>query len=95
VTDATVAVNPALVAFDGMVTEAGKVTALLLLERLTLNPLFGAAELIVTVQASVPEPVIEALLQDNELRVGVGAVPVPFRLITVEGLDEELLEIAS
>jgi hypothetical protein len=59
----TVAVNPALVALAGTITVAGTVTAALLLDRLTFIPFFGAAARSVTVQASVPEPVMDALLQ--------------------------------
>jgi hypothetical protein len=88
-------VNPALVAFAGIATEDGKVTALLLLARLTLNPLLGAAELSVTVQASVPEPVIDALLQEREDKDGGAAVPAPLKLIAADGLEEELLAMVS
>jgi hypothetical protein len=93
VTDATVAVNPALVALAGTVTVAGTVTDELLLDRLTLKPPLGAAEVSVTVQASVPAPVIEALLQDrafNDAGVLV-VVPVPVKLITAVGPVDELL----
>ena len=63
VTADTVAENDALVAAAGTVTEAGTTTALLLLERLTLKPPVGADPVNVTVQASVPAPVIDELLQ--------------------------------
>jgi hypothetical protein len=66
-----VAVNPALVALAGTVIEAGIVTALLLLDRLTGNPPLGAAELNVTVQASVPAPVNVELLQVKAVRAAV------------------------
>jgi hypothetical protein len=59
----TVAVNSALVAFAGTVTVAGTETAALLLDRLTLIPFFGAVALSVTVQASVPDPVMDSLRQ--------------------------------
>jgi hypothetical protein len=62
-TDDTVALNPALVAEAGTVTEAGTETALLLLARPTATPPVGAEPVRVTVHASVPAPVIEALLQ--------------------------------
>jgi hypothetical protein len=59
----TVAENAALVAAAGTVTEAGTTTALLLLERLTLKPPVGADAVRVTVHASVPDPVMDELLQ--------------------------------
>jgi hypothetical protein len=62
-TDDTVALNPALVAVAGTVTEAGTETALLLLASPTAIPPVGAEPVSVTVHASVPAPVIEALLQ--------------------------------
>lgn len=49
VTDETVAVNPALVAFAGTVTDAGTLTAELLLDRVTVNPVLGAAAVRFTV----------------------------------------------
>ncbi len=73
--------------FAGTVTVAGTVTAVLLLERLTTNPPLGAAAFNVTVQASVPEPVMEPLPQVTALTV----VPVPLRLTVVEAPLEELL----
>jgi hypothetical protein len=92
-TEDTVAVNPALVAFAGTVTALGTVTAELLLDRLTLRPPLAAAPFSVTVQASVPDPVMDALLQESALSAagGVSAVPVPLRLITAAPLVEELL----
>jgi hypothetical protein len=69
----TVAVKAAVVEPAATVTEAGTVTALLLLARLTLNPPLGAAALSATVQESVPAPVIEPLAQLNEDRFVVGA----------------------
>ncbi|MGD0914320.1 MAG: hypothetical protein ABR928_20700 [Terracidiphilus sp.] len=71
VTADAVAVNPVLVALAGTVTLAGKVTAELLLERLTAKPPAGAAELSVTVHASVSDPVSAALVQLNPLNDGV------------------------
>ena len=59
----TVAVNPVLVAPIGTVTDAGNVTAALLLVRITLSPPPGAGLNIVTVQASFAEPVSDPLLQ--------------------------------
>ena len=94
-TDDTVAVNAALVALAGITTDAGTLTALLLLERLTLSPLLEAAELNVTVQASVPEPVIDAVLQERPDKVAAAAAPLPVRPTAVVGLEDELLEIVS
>ena len=72
----TVAENPALVAFAGTLTEAGSVTALLLLARATLSPPLGAAALRETVQLSVPALVMEPLLQLSALNAAVlGSVP--------------------
>jgi len=62
-----VAVNPALVAPDATVTDAGTATALVLLARLTAIPPEPAALASVTVQASVPAPVSDALLHVSEL----------------------------
>jgi hypothetical protein len=91
VTDDTVAVNPALLASAGTVTVAGTVTAALLLARLTLKPPVPAAAVSVTVQLSLPDPVIDALLQESALNVPAPAVPVPVRLITAVPLVDELL----
>ena len=62
----------ALDAPAGIVTAAGAVTALLLLARLTVVPLLAAAELSVTVHASLAAPVIEALAQERPLNVAAG-----------------------
>ena len=69
VTDDTVAVNPALVAFAGTINVAGTVTAALLLARLTVRPPITGAAVNVTVQLSLPDSVIDALLQENVLNV--------------------------
>lgn len=71
VTEATVAAKLALVAPAATVTEAGTVTDALVLARLTAKPPLVAAELSETVQASVPEPVIEALVQETAVNFGV------------------------
>jgi hypothetical protein len=68
VTDDTVAVNAALVAFAGTVTEAGTLTAELLLDRVTVSPLLGATAVKFTARATVPDPVMDGPAQDNELR---------------------------
>jgi hypothetical protein len=90
VTAEDVAVKAALVALAGTVTVAGTVTAVLLLERLTLRPPVGAAALRVTVQASVPAPVMDALLQESAASVA-DETPVPVKPITAAELVEELL----
>ena len=98
VTDAMAAEKATLVALAGTVTVAGSVTAASLLERLTLCPPLPAAALRVTVQKSVPEPVIELLAQESALSVlgaSGAAVPVPLRLITADGLVAELLTKVS
>ena len=95
VTDVTVALNDALADAVGTVTEAGTVTALLLLERLTAIPPLGADPLNVTVHASVPAPVIDELPQDTVLTVGAVDAPVPLKLTAVVGLVDELLVIVS
>ena len=79
VTDATVALNDALADAAGTVTEAGTVTALLLLERLTAIPPVGADPLNVTVHASVPAPVIDEVPQETVLTVGAVDAPVPLK----------------
>ncbi len=87
----TVAVKVALEAPAGTKTVAGTETGVSLLERPTLNPPSGATPLNATVHVSVPDPVIEALLQENEVSVGVAAAPLPLRFTTVELPDDELL----
>ena len=65
-TDETVAVKFAVVEPAATVTEAGTVTAELLLARLTVKPPLGAAALSPTVHVSVPAPVIDPPAQLNE-----------------------------
>jgi hypothetical protein len=93
VTAVTVAVKLAVVAPAATVTEAGSVTAELLLDNLTVIPSLPAAVLSATVQESVPEPVIDALTQESALNVAVAAadVPVPLRATTTVPLVEEVL----
>lgn len=62
-TVAMVAAKVALVAPEGISTEVGTLTALLLLARLTENPALGAGALIFTEQLSLPAPMIEAVEQ--------------------------------
>jgi hypothetical protein len=56
---------------------AGTVTAVLLLERLTVSPPLGAAALSVTVQASLTDPVMDVLLQENALK---GVTPASLKM---------------
>ena len=74
-----VAVNEALVAPAGTVTEAGTETELLLLASATASPPEPAAPDSETEHASVTDPVKELLLQVSPLRAAatVGAAPVP------------------
>jgi hypothetical protein len=89
VTDETVAVNAALVALAATVTVAGTLTAALLLDRLTLSPPLGAAASSVTLHASLPDPVMDALLHESALSSAVVAVaPVPLKLTTTVGLPQ-------
>jgi len=67
----------------GTITDAGTVTAELLLDKLTVKPPTAAAVLKDRVQASVPDPVIDPLLQDSALNAAgteVPVMPVPLRL---------------
>jgi hypothetical protein len=82
-TEATFAVNAAVVAPAGTVTEAGTVTAVLLLARLTLVPPASAELDKLTVHESASDPVMEELLQDTALTVG--ATPAPLILIVAAG----------
>ena len=70
-TEETVAEKLAVLAPAGTVTDAGTVTALLLLDRVTVLPVPLAADASATVQASVAEPVIEVWLHDRELSAGL------------------------
>ncbi|MGB7136683.1 MAG: hypothetical protein WBD46_15440 [Acidobacteriaceae bacterium] len=71
-TAAAVAVKAALVNPDATVTDAGRVNALLLLARETAVPPLGAADVSVTVQASLAAPVSELLLQETALSADAG-----------------------
>jgi hypothetical protein len=87
-TEETVAVNVALLAPAATAREAGTVTALLLLARLTAKPPVAAAAFRVTVQLSVPDPVNDPLVQFSPLSTGM---PVPLRVMAVDVPVEELL----
>ena len=71
-TASTLAVNVALVDPAATMTEAGTLTEAVLLDRLTTSPPAGAAVSVVTVQLSVPDPTICALVQLNPLNVATG-----------------------
>jgi hypothetical protein len=84
-TAVAIAVNAALVDPEAIVTEAGTVTALLLLVKVTVVAVV-AADVSVTVQASVPAPVSDPLLQESALNVE-GVCPVPLRVtVAVDAL---------
>jgi hypothetical protein len=77
----------------GTVTDAGTVTALLLLDRFTLNPPDGAALVSVTVQASVAAPVSVRLLQERELNATTllevpPLTPFPWSFTVATGVDD-------
>ena len=84
----TVAPKLALAAPAGTVTAAGTATAVALLDRLTAWPPVPAVAFSVTVQVSVPAPVIEPFAQLRPLRTGW---PVPLRLIVDAVPVDELL----
>ena len=88
------AVKLTLVALAGTVTDDGTVTAALLLERFTIIPPLGAELLNVTVHASVPAPVIDALLQESALNVDEfekEADPLPCSFAVAERLEEGVI----
>jgi hypothetical protein len=91
-TDFTFPVNPTLVAFAGTVIVEGTVIAALLLAKETANPPLGAAPLKLTVQAAVPAPVKEALLQEKAFNTAATRL-VPLREICIVLLVHELLEM--
>jgi hypothetical protein len=66
-------VKTALVAPAGTVTVVGTTTFEVLLSRAIASPPLGAPAVSVTVQTSVPAPVIESLAQISELADGFGA----------------------
>jgi hypothetical protein len=94
VTAETAAVNAAVVALAGTMTVAGTVTAVLLLERFTLRPPVAAGPVRVTVQASVPAPVKDAVPQERPLKVPADT-PVPLSGMFAVGLVEELLTMVN
>jgi hypothetical protein len=91
VNEDTVATKLALVALSATVTDAGTVTVLLLLERLTRIPPAGAGPLNATVHVIEPEAIIDELLQVKELKpTKVEVVPLPcsltFAMVIVESV---------
>ncbi len=88
----TFAVKFALLAPPATVTEAGTLTSELLLDSPIANPPLAAGVFTVTVQLSVPDPMIELLVQFNPVSPGT---PVPLRPTTVELPFAELLVIDS
>ena len=92
-TAVAVAVKLALDAPAAIVTEAGTVTALLLLDKLTVVA-WSLPTVSVTVQASVPAPVSDPLLQETALSVA-GACPVPLRLIVALPAEALLLIVTD
>jgi hypothetical protein len=94
-TAATVAEKLAVVAPASTLTDAGTVTAALLLDRLTVVPPLAAAALRVTVQESDAGPATELLVQLKALKADALVAPVPLRLITAVPLVAESLEIVN
>ena len=92
VTDDTLAVNEALDAPEATIMLPGTVTEVELLDRATLWPPDGAAELSETLHVVVPVPVNELLLHDSALTVAATVVPVPLRGTAAVGA---VLEIVS
>ena len=88
VNEETVAVNPALVAPDETVTEVGTDTVELLLDRFTMYPPLRAAALSVTVQLSVPAPVMVPLAQLNPFKAGDPDDPVAYVYETTDHFPE-------
>jgi hypothetical protein len=91
-TEDTVAVKLPVVEPAAAVTDEGTVTAALLLARPTENPPVAAAVLRVTVQESVPEPLMDELVQEMAVSTGT---PVPLSVTVVDVPVEELLEMAN
>jgi hypothetical protein len=91
-TAVTFAVKFAVVAPGATVTEAGTVTAELLLASPTANPPAADAAFSVTVQASVPAALNDPVLQLNPLNTGT---PVPLKPIRVDVPLAELLVSVS
>lgn len=81
-TDATLAAKPTLVAPEGTTTETGTLIEELLLASLTETPELVAGALMLTVQLSVPAPLIDELAQLSPVSEAVAWVePLPCSLI--------------
>lgn len=89
-TAATEAENAADVEPEATVTDAGTVTELLLLERVTAMPPIGAAAFRLTVQVSVAAPVMDPFAQVRPLRAA-GLAPAPVMLRVRLPADELLV----
>lgn len=77
VTDDMVDIKLALVAPEATVTEVGTETAEMLLESATVSPPEPAGAVRITVQLSVPAPVIESLIHVRPLSAPGAVSPVP------------------
>jgi hypothetical protein len=97
VTAEALAANVADIAFAGTTIEAGTLTEVLLLARLTANPELGAGPFSPTVQVSVPVPVRLVLAQPKLFSAVVtgGEIPVPLKAICVLAPLDELLAIVT
>jgi hypothetical protein len=91
-TVATVAVKLALVAPAATVTVEGTVTAELLLVRPTNAPPLAAATFSETVHESLPDPVIDELVQVTAAGVGM---PVPLKFTVAVAPEVALLAIVN
>jgi hypothetical protein len=81
----------ALVAPAAIVTDDGTVSAVTLLDRITVSPPVGAAAFSVTVQESIAAPVSEPLEQLSPLSTGC---PVPLKaIVEVVPADELLVRV--
>ena len=89
-----VAENATVEALAGIVTVAGTAIAATLLVSLILNPPAGAGAVSAMVQASVPAPVMDPLVQEREPSAGE-TFPIPLKLTVVLDALEELLLILS
>lgn len=74
------------------VTDAGTVTAVLLLDRVTADPLLSAGVFSVTVQTSAPDPVIDPSAHVSSLMI---ATPCPDRVILRIRPSEEVFANAN
>ena len=92
VTEFTVAAKLPVFVPPANATLIGTVTAELLLARFTVNPLLEAAAFNVTVQLSLPAPVIELLAQLSPVSTGT---PVPLNATAADVPVEELLVRAT